>query len=117
ALENVLTKDNAGKVKAKLVVEMANGPTTPEADEVFAKSGVVVIPDILANSGGVCTSYYEWYQNMKDETWGKEQVLEKLEKQIKQAFADVYAVKQQYKTTFRSAAYILATKRILEAKK
>ncbi len=115
ALENVLTEKNAGKIKAKLIVEMANGPTTPEADEVFAKKGVTVIPDILANSGGVCTSYYEWYQNMHDESWDKAQVLGKLEKQIKQAFTDVLEVKEKYKTTFRNAAYILATKRILDA--
>lgn len=116
ALENVLTKDNAEKVKAKLIVEMANGPTTPEADEIFAKNGVVVVPDILANSGGVCVSYYEWYQNMNDLSWSKEEVLEKLKKQIKQAFEDVYLVKEQYKTTMRNSAYILATKRIIEAK-
>lgn len=117
ALENVLTKDNAAKVKAKLIIEMANGPTTPEADEIFSKHGVIVIPDILANSGGVCTSYYEWYQNMNSESWGKEDVLDKLEKQIKQAFVDVHKEKEKYKTSFRNAAYILATKRILEAKK
>lgn len=117
ALENVLTDKNAGKIKAKLIVEMANGPTTPEADAAFAKNGVTVIPDILANSGGVCTSYYEWYQNMHDESWEKSQVLEKLEKQIKQAFTDVHQVKEKYKTTFRNAAYILATQRIMEAAK
>lgn len=117
ALENVLTGDNAAKIKAKLIVEMANGPTTPAADMVFAAKNIVVIPDILANSGGVCTSYYEWYQNMKLETWSKEQVLNKLEKQIKQAFMDVCAIKEKYKTTFRNAAYILATQRILDAGK
>ena len=67
ALENVLTGDNAAKIKAKLIVEMANGPTTPGADMVFDSKKIVVIPDILANSGGVCVSYYEWYQNMHDE--------------------------------------------------
>ena len=115
ALENVLTGDNAGKIKAKLIVEMANGPTTPAADMVFASKNIVVIPDILANSGGVCVSYYEWYQNMKHETWNKEQVLEKLSKQIKLAFADVHERQKKYKTSFRSAAYILATERIIAA--
>jgi glutamate dehydrogenase (NAD(P)+) len=114
ALENVLTATNADKVQAKLIVEMANGPTTKEADAIFAKNGIVVIPDILANSGGVCVSYFEWYQNMKNESWSKEQVLEKLSKQIRQAFADVLAIKNQYQTTFRNAAYILAAKRVIE---
>ena len=94
---------------------MANGPTAPEADVVFAKKGTVVIPDILANSGGVCTSYYEWYQNMHKEKWSKEQVLEKLSKQIKLAFADVLERQKKYKTTFRNAAYILAAERIISA--
>lgn len=114
ALENVLTGDNAEKIKAKLIIEMANGPTTPEADRMFEKKGIVVIPDILANSGGVATSYYEWYQNMNSESWSKEQVLEKLEKQMAQAFADVLKEKNEYKTSFRTAAYILAARRIIE---
>jgi glutamate dehydrogenase/leucine dehydrogenase len=114
ALENVLTGDNASKIKAKLVVEMANGPTAPAADKVFAEKNITVIPDILANSGGVCTSYYEWYQNMHSEKWDKDQVLQKLSKQIKQAYADVLEVKNKYKTTFRVAAYILAAQRIIE---
>lgn len=114
ALENVLTKDNAEKIKARLIFEMANGPTAKEADKIFAEKNIPVIPDILANSGGVCVSYYEWYQNMKHETWNKEQVLNKLEKQIKTAFADVHQIKEKYKTTYRSAAYILAAQRIME---
>ncbi len=117
ALENVLTKDNAEKIRAKLVMEMANGPTTPEADAVFDKNGAVVIPDILANSGGVCASYFEWYQNMHRETWGKEQVLEKLSRQIKLAFADVLEKRNKYQTSFRNGAYILAAERIIEAMK
>jgi glutamate dehydrogenase len=96
---------------------MANGPTTPEADAVFAKKGIVVIPDILANSGGVCTSYFEWYQNMHNEVWEKDQVLEKLSVQIKQAFADTLQRRTKYTTTFRNAAYILAAERIIAAMK
>ncbi len=114
ALENVLTAENAEKIQAKLIVEMANGPTTPEADVVFARKNIPVIPDILANSGGVCVSYYEWYQNMHAEAWTKEVVLEKLSKQIKQAFADVYELQKKHNTTFRNAAYILAAERIME---
>lgn len=117
ALENVLTGDNAERIKAKLIVEMANGPTSGEADKIFAKKNIPVIPDILANSGGVCTSYFEWYQNIHDEIWEKEEVLEKLEKQMMAAFADVHDRQKKYNTTFRNAAYILAGERIIEAMK
>lgn len=117
ALENVLTKDNAGQIKAKLIIEMANGPTTKEADQIFAEKGIVIIPDILANSGGVCTSYFEWYQNMHQESWSKEQVLQKLEQQMIAAFNDVYDRQKKYGTTFRNGAYILASERIIAAMK
>lgn len=115
ALENVLTKDNAEKIKAKFILEMANGPTTPEADAIFEKNGVVVIPDILANSGGVATSYFEWYQNMQNEKWGKADVLKKLDKLMVEAFEAVNEKKQKYNTTFRNAAYIVAAERIIAA--
>lgn len=117
ALENVFTALNAPKIKAKMIFEMANGPTTPEADEIFNKNNKIVIPDILANSGGVATSYFEWYQNIHNEKWTTEQVLDKLHKQMLQAFADVYSIRQKYKTTFRNAAYILALERIKEKMK
>jgi glutamate dehydrogenase/leucine dehydrogenase len=117
ALENVLTADNAEKIKAKFILEMANGPTTPEADAIFAQKNIPVIPDILANSGGVATSYYEWYQNMYNEKWSKEDVLKKLEAQMTQAFSDVLEKKNQYNTTYRTAAYILAAERIIAAMK
>lgn len=117
ALENVLTGKNASKIKAKLVVEMANGPTTTEADRILKKKGVVVIPDILANSGGVATSYFEWYQNIHDEKWSKEKVLNKLDSLMVSAFNDVTATKKRFKTDFRSAAYILASQRIYDAEK
>jgi glutamate dehydrogenase/leucine dehydrogenase len=115
ALENVLNKENAEKIKAKFILELANGPTTPEADVIFAKNGVTVIPDILANSGGVATSYFEWYQNMHKEKWEKQDVLVKLEDLIVKAFNDVFERKQKFDTTFRNAAYILATERLIEA--
>ncbi len=115
ALENVLTGQNARQVKAKLIVEMANGPTTKEADEIFEQRGIAVIPDILANSGGVCVSFYEWRQNMKHESWSKDEVLAKLSKQIKRAFADVRAKQTKYQTSLRNAAYILAAERIISA--
>lgn len=114
ALENVLTKENAENIKAKLIIEMANGPTTPEADEIFEKNGVTVIPDILANSGGVATSYFEWYQNMHNEAWKKDEVLEKLKDLMVKAFAGVLEQKNKYNTTFRNGAYIVAAERIME---
>lgn len=115
ALENVLTADNANNIKAHLVLEMANGPTTPEADQIFHDKNIAVIPDILANSGGVGTSYFEWYQNMHNEKWSKEDVLKKLDEYMVKAFADVVAKKNDHNTTYRNAAYIVAANRIIEA--
>jgi glutamate dehydrogenase/leucine dehydrogenase len=112
ALENVLTAQNAKKVKAKIIMEMANGPTTAEADEIFEKKGIVVVPDILANSGGVATSYFEWYQNMHNEKWSREDVLKKLDSLMVSAFKDVLSAKRKYQTSFRNSAYIVGAKRI-----
>jgi glutamate dehydrogenase (NAD(P)+) len=114
ALENVLTAENAGKVKAKFILEMANGPTTPEADAIFAQNGVTVVPDILANSGGVCVSYFEWYQNQNNESWSKEDVLKKLDEHMVKAFESVLATQTKHNTTMRTAAYIVASERIIE---
>lgn len=115
ALENVLTKDNAEKIKAKFILEMANGPSTPEADSIFAQNGVTVVPDILANSGGVCVSYYEWYQNMHNEKWEKDAVLQKLDQQISKAFSEVVAAAKQHNTTLRTGAYVVAAQRIISS--
>ncbi len=115
ALENVLTKENAAKIHATLIIEMANGPTTIEADQIFAERKIEVIPDILANSGGVLVSYFEWYQNMHGEVWSKADVLQKLEEKMKAAFDAVYETKELHQTSLRLAAYILAAKRIAEA--
>jgi len=112
ALENVITSDNADKIKAKIILELANGPTTLEGDKILNKKGVIVIPDILANSGGVATSYFEWYQNLRDEHWTKEEVLKKLKEKMEIATKEVYSTSLEYKTTLREAAYILALKRI-----
>lgn len=117
ALENVLTADNANNIKAKLIIEMANGPTATEADAIFAQRGIITIPDILSNSGGVATSYFEWYQNMHNESWSKEDVLVKLDDLMTKAFASVLEARQKYNTTFRNAAYIVAANRILDAEK
>ncbi len=114
ALENVFTADNADRVQAQFILEMANGPTAPEADKIFAEKEITVIPDILANSGGVAVSYYEWYQNMHDEKWSKEDVLSKLDSLMVEAFNEVLAAKEKYQTSFRTAAYIVATQRLTE---
>lgn len=112
ALENVLTGDNAEKVKAKIVLEMANGPTTPEADEIFKQSGVIVVPDILVNAGGVTVSYFEWYQNIHNERWDLEKVREELEGSMIKAWSDVVEKSKQLNTTLREAAYALAIERL-----
>jgi glutamate dehydrogenase/leucine dehydrogenase len=117
ALENVITKENAGKIQAKIILEMANGPTTPEADEILNAKGITIIPDILANSGGVSTSYFEWYQNMHGEHWSREDILSKLEKKMQEAFVSVQEVKEKYQTTYRIASYILALERLQAASK
>ncbi len=111
ALENVLTGDNAKSVKAGVIIELANGPTTPQADQILNDRDVVVIPDILANSGGVLVSYFEWLQNRKEEVWSKEQVFKKLEKKIKSAFEDVWKDKDG---SLRETAYKKAIVRILK---
>lgn len=117
ALENVFTEENAARVKAQCVLELANGPTTRAADTIFEEKGIIVIPDILANSGGVATSYFEWYQNMHNEQWTKDEVLAKLDTLMQAALSDVISAQQTYKTSFRNAAYIVALKRIYDAKK
>jgi glutamate dehydrogenase len=114
ALENAITKDNADMIQAPIVIEMANGPTTGEADAILEKKNVLVVPDFLANSGGVCVSYFEWYQNMNNERWEKDEVLEKLEEKITKEFDTVYNLATEKNITLRNAAYILATQRIIE---
>lgn len=111
ALESVITKDNANDIKAKIILEMANGPTTNEADEILKRRNITVIPDILANSGGVAVSYFEWYQNIHHESWSKEEVFEKLKSKMMKATDAVWKNMLEYKTTMRDAAYITALKR------
>ncbi len=115
ALENVLTKRNAEKVKARIVLEVANGPTAPEADEILHRKKVLVIPDVLANSGGVTVSYFEWVQNRMGYYWEEDEVFEKLEKLIVPAFHAIYESMNEHKSTMRDAAFVLAIKRIVEA--
>lgn len=114
ALENVLTKENANKVKAKLVLELANGPTTPEADEILAKKGIDVIPDVLANAGGVTVSYFEWAQNLQGYYWEKELVLERLKVLMDEATDRMWQLKNENKVTARVATYMSAVKKVVD---
>lgn len=115
ALENQFTKENAHGVRAKIILELANGPTTPEADEIFAEMGITVVPDVLANAGGVATSYLEWVQNMEHLHWTESDVFTKLQEIMRSSFEDVWAVKEQYHTTLRKAAFVSAIGRIKDA--
>lgn len=114
ALEGVINKNNAEKIKAKVVLEMANGPTTLEANEILDKKGILVIPDILANAGGVTVSYFEWYQNLFGEKWSRQEVLNKLSEKMTFAFAKVWENKDKFNTDLRTAAYVVALERLLK---
>ncbi len=115
ALENSITLHNADQIKAKIVAEAANGPTTPHADEVLARKGVFMLPDILANAGGVTVSYFEWAQDLQGYFWQENEVNARLEMVMKRAFADVHDTMRKYHTHMRAAAYILAVGRVSEA--
>ncbi len=114
AFENVITDENANKIKAKAILELANGPITPEADEILFKKNIPVIPDILANSGGVTVSYFEWEQNLKREHWTEKQVFEKLKPMMENASKKISEKAKKSKTSLRMGAFILALERIEE---
>lgn len=115
ALENVLTKENAAKVHASVIIELANGPTTPEADDILAKKKVVIVPDVLANAGGVTVSYFEWVQNRQGYYWQESEVLERLRPIMDRAYEQVVQTSQALKVPLRTAAFVLAVRRIVEA--
>jgi len=115
AIENTITKEVAEKINAAAVVEGANGPTTSEGDRVLNERKIPVVPDILANAGGVTVSYLEWVQNLKRETWSLEEVNAKLEAKIVKGFHDVYANSRKYEVPLRTAAMITAVARVAEA--
>lgn len=114
ALESVITADNAGEIKAAVVLELANGPTTPEADAILHENGVLMIPDVLANAGGVSTSYFEWVQNLHGYYWTHQEVLAKLEPLMKDAFAAFWKILQDESVDGRMAAYSMAVKRVVD---
>lgn len=117
ALENVITVENAAGVKAKLVVEGANGPTTPEAEQILTEKGILVVPDILANSGGVIVSYFEWVQNLMGYSWSFDEVQAKQRSVMFKAFNEIWDLKEEYKVDMRTAAYMISIKRIADAMK
>jgi glutamate dehydrogenase len=115
ALENVITEKNASRVKAKIIGEAANGPTTPGADQLLCRNGVLAIPDILANAGGVTVSYLEWVQNLYTFYWSEEEVNRHLERVMVQSFEKVYAMQQEQGVDMRTAAHMVAVRRVAEA--
>ena len=117
ALENQLTSENAGKVHAKIVVEGANGPTTPEADVILRQNGVLVVPDILANCGGVVVSYFEWVQNLQGYYWEFDEVQEKETVVLRRAFRDIWNLAQEYDVDLRTASYMMSIRRVEKAMK
>ena len=115
AVEDVITEKNAHKIKAKYIIEMANGPITPEAEEILEKRSIKIIPDILANSGGVIASYFEWLQSKQGKLWEREKTLSELSQYLEKSFNKVWAVANREKMSFRKAAMILAIERVIKA--
>jgi|YNPNPStandDraft_1061719.scaffolds.fasta_scaffold00208_12 glutamate dehydrogenase (NAD(P)+) len=115
ALENQITGENASRLRCRMIVEGANGPTTPEADAILFDRGVFVVPDILANAGGVTVSYFEWVQNLQELLWSEEEVSDRLQRIMTRAFAETLAIAKSHKVHMRTAAYILGVGRVARA--
>jgi glutamate dehydrogenase (NAD(P)+) len=115
ALESVITAENASKIKARAVIEMANGPTTPEADEILHDRHIFVVPDVLANAGGVSTSYFEWVQNLQGYSWTHEEVIHRLKPLMENAFDQTWEMYEKTQQTGRMAAYMNAVQRVVDA--
>jgi glutamate dehydrogenase (NAD(P)+) len=116
ALEGQLHAGNAGKVQARMVIEGANGPTTPEADDILHDKGVLVLPDVISNAGGVTVSYFEWVQDFSSFFWTEDEINARLVRIMKEAFGGVWQVAQDNKVSLRTATFIVACKRILHAR-
>ncbi|GAA5532139.1 Glu/Leu/Phe/Val dehydrogenase [Deinococcus metallilatus] len=116
ALEKQITEANAGQIKAKLIVEGANGPTTPQADDILRERGITLVPDVLANAGGVTVSYFEWVQDFSSFFWTEEEINSRLDRIMTEAFLSLWEVKERHDVTLRTAAYIVACTRVLEAR-
>jgi len=117
ALEKVITKENAGRIRAKVVAEAANGPTLPEADHVLFDRGVMVLPDILANAGGVTVSYFEWVQDLAENFWEEDEINERLRRKMTRAFRETYEQSKRHGIDMRRGAYAVAVSRVAEATK
>jgi glutamate dehydrogenase (NAD(P)+) len=117
AVEDVITEHNAEQIQAKLIVEGANGPTSASADDIINRKGIMVVPDILANSGGVTVSYFEWVQNRLGYKWSEGMVIERAARIMNDAFEKVYATSQKYKVPMRIAAYIVAIDKVAQTYK
>lgn len=116
ALENQINEDNADRIQASVIVEAANGPTTAEADEILTRKGIILVPDILSNAGGVVVSYFEWVQNIQSVSWTEKEVNEKLKNIMDPAFEAVWDIAHEKNTTLRTGAYLIAVKRVVDAK-
>jgi glutamate dehydrogenase (NAD(P)+) len=116
ALEQQITAANAGSVQAKLVIEGANGPTTPEADDILAERDVLVVPDVIANAGGVTVSYFEWVQDFSSFFWTEEEINARLVRIVREALAAIWQVADEKGVSLRTAAFIVACTRILQAR-
>jgi glutamate dehydrogenase (NAD(P)+) len=115
AVERVITSDNAGRIQARLIVEGANGPATPDADRILEEKGICVVPDVVANAGGVIVSYFEWVQDMQSFFWNESEVNNRLEELIGRAFEVVWESTQQRQTSMRMGAYAVGVSRVAEA--
>jgi glutamate dehydrogenase (NAD(P)+) len=115
ALENVITLNNVEQIKARIIAEAANGPTTPHADEVLARRGITLLPDILTNAGGVTVSYFEWVQDLQSFFWSESEVNAKLESVMRRAFLEAYDTTRRHRTHMRTGTYVLAVGRVADA--